>query len=1430
MIKKLLLVISFLAILGAQSIFSQNTLVHEIPYSTHDQDMWGAGDAFSLDFDYDLFNIQVDEGFSEGWIEDILGTQWGVGVDMGIWLFLRSTFSMHGFTLGSVDVDYPVEITLDFPDDYTFDHGETVPIHSSYEVLDGWALDTHFPTAGIIGLDLEYGFGLNFDIIVCMIDCETIPIIPTISIPSDPYSTDPMPHDSIAIFYLNGMTGEAVYPCWDDALGLPSICHDDLLPIVIPDWFGIGLTGEIDIPYVITDDSLDPATQCLHAHGTDEWLWFNLNIMEFLGFIAGFIPPPAGPAIESALDFLNGGTIEYEIIGGVSAVIEYFILHMDLHMSSYMTQDFAFCPTILATLAFETELPYSETDPANGNALIAEGVSDTITFAVNNDLNITYPCYEWDSMEVYSVTYNITSGFSNHTWDSIAFDFILEAIFFSVSIPLDDILPVTTMPEFCLPEINVDNADLGITQTISACAPALPAPAINMEEYMPDGYMENQSKGGGDSQSKDIEFCFPTNCEPLLSETFPLGYIPLTWYDREWELQGFVQDTVFDGTWLYPLPELDIEITGEDVVCFGDTSGIISVTAINSSPNFTWEYSWGTINTHAGPTDEITVPSGYYFITLTDTYGCEVFGEMNIADENPPILSNLYADDVLCHGEPTGSLYSYVSGGVPPYTYSWEPSGSTDANPIGVYAGMHSVTITDNVGCPHEDSVFVDEPDAPISMPFSETGNVSCHGLSDGYIDIDIAGGTPPYYYIWSNGQMTQDLLNIPAGIYSGTVIDSHECLFEYEFEITQPEPLELSTYTEDILCYGDNTGSVDLVVQGGTPPYQYLWSNGETTQDLFGHFAGIYVVTVTDANGCDNYTMVQIEQPALPLHGDITPTHVRCFGEGNGEADLNVFGGTPPYYFSWSNGEISEDIFDLIPGIYSVTINDEHGCEAGDTVQIFQADAPMSGTIDGDDIICNGDETGNIYITVEGGIPDYHFEWSNGSWEEDLIGVEAGVYTVTATDHNYCHYIMEIELSEPPPFEVTPMDDPTICYGQYTDIGVGIIQGGTWPYSIVWEHVDYGTPITVNPLETTTYTAQIIDSTHCESEEINVAVHVHDSLTMEVYASKDTVCPGGTVDFNVVIEGGGVSGEYVILNDSLVELPLAVTVNNDSIFEFVIYDNCNFKSVKVEYPLYTYPLPPVDISADPTNGCTPLTVQFYENSPDIGQRYIWNFDDGDFENLSFDKNPIHTFHNAKTYHVGLEIISAEQCPLDTAIAITVFPLPIADFRANMTNITMASPIVYFTNYTDGGFFFNWEFGDGIESNAASPSHTYTLPGNYHVNMVSTSLYGCVDSAGVDIYVSNELAVYAPTAFTPNHDELNETFKIIVDGVDNDTYSLAIVNRWGETVFFSDDYEEEWNGRREEEECPEGVYAWRLTFVDMYGNEHYETGQVTLIR
>ncbi|NLA25379.1 MAG: T9SS type B sorting domain-containing protein, partial [Bacteroidales bacterium] len=1034
--------------------------------------------------------------------------------------------------------------------------------------------------------------------------------------------------------------------------------------------------------------------------------------------------------------------------------------------------------------------------------------------------------------------------FSNHTWDSVAFDFIISIFYVHVIIPFDLFSP-GVMPEFELPEIEY-MTEVGYRQELSYASPEITIispPQIELSttqssiditksEERDDGenadYYDDE-----DYQMKDVEFEFG----PLFEESIPIGFFEFTWFNETWEMDGFLLDTVIPGiaTYLYPRPYLDMSIDAQDVLCFGDTTGVVTVTALHSSGPYTYTYSWGTENTHMGPSDHIIVPAGYYYATITDVYGCSVNDEINVADENPPLALSLYSDDVLCAGEPTGNLYSYPSGGVPPYTFDWQPSSSTEQNPEGVYAGWHYLTVTDDVGCTIEDSVFIDEPEKPLLMTW-EFENVSCFGFTDAYIDITVTGGTPPYFYSWSNNVMTEDLYNLGEGSYSVTVLDSHGCDIEHTFVIIQPTELEISLDIQNILCYGDNTGSVVSHVTGGTPPYTYTWNNGASTPNINDLYAGIYELSVTDANGCEVFAIARVEQPDLPLSLYIEPTDVRCFAEANGIADLTVIGGTPPYYYYWSNGEISEDLYDLEPGLYSVTVFDEHDCVAYAQTQIYQPVAPLTGTIDGTNVTCNGDSDGNVYIDVSGGVPPYHYNWSNGSWGEDQFNITAGNYSVTITDANYCHYTLSYEVTEPDPWTIDIIENPTVCAGQNATVGLNLVTGNTPPYVIMWDNGSTGMTTNVSTsildsINSFTVTAIAIDANNCISDPIPITINVLEPLGLEIVQSRDSVCPGEYVSFDIEITGGGIPGNQIYVNDSLHNLPVGFQIFNDTVFEFVVYDSCNFKHKRIVKEIKTLPLPPIYVVADKTYGCAPLSVLFRETSPNVGQTYLWNFDDGDFENLSLDKYPVHTFFNSTTYHVNLEVTGTNGCKTDTTVGILVYPVPRAEFRASATKVHMASPAVSFTNYTEGGFYFNWDFGDGAGSTETNPQHKFSFPGVYHVLMTTESLYGCVDSTGVDITVSDETLIYAPTAFTPNDDQINDSFRVVGEGIDKLNFKMEIYNRWGERIFETDDYETGWHGMdQQNRRMPQGVYTWIIYFKDPFGNLHTKTGQVTLLK
>ncbi|PLX07862.1 MAG: hypothetical protein C0596_08965 [Marinilabiliales bacterium] len=871
--------------------------------------------------------------------------------------------------------------------------------------------------------------------------------------------------------------------------------------------------------------------------------------------------------------------------------------------------------------------------------------------------------------------------------------------------------------------------------------------------------------------------------------------------------------------------ELSVSATPVDISCYGVTDGSITANPIGGTEPYVYECNTTPVlNTQT--IDNLDV--GSYTVTVTEDQGCTFETTADLIEPPSLDISIDEVTDITCYGFDDGTATIIANGGTTPYTIHWSNATLSGFEPTGLAPGTYDFTVTDDNGCTGENTLTVD--DVP---EFSETGtfvDVDCYGQQTGQVDVTVNGGVPPYYYNWSNGSLTEDLMSVPAGSYTITLTDSHNCTVANTFVISQPDQLITVINEQDIACYGDNSGQIILNVLGGTYPYNYEWSNETNTQNQIDVYSGNYIVTVTDANGCSTYNYAQITQPSFPLHGEIEPTHVRCFGEANGIADLTVTGGTFPYYYEWNNNEISQDLYDLGPGIYMVIITDGHGCETADTIQILQADAPLDGTIWGNNVACNGGSDGNVYINVSGGREPYHYEWNTGSWMQNQVSVEAGHYYVTVTDDSNCHFVMDYEITEPEAFYIQAMDNPTICYGQTAEIGIGIITGSVPPYTIVWSNDDNGMTTLVNPLETTTYSAQVIDAGNCVSEDIDITVNVLDSLRMSVVPETDTVCPGTPVSFNIDIQGGGIPADSVYVNDTILAIPVTLEVMSDTVLNFLVYDACHFDSAYVTIPLAVYPLPPVDITADKYNGCAPLTVQFAENSDHVGQTYIWDFDDGDFENLSFDKFPEHTFYNARTYHVYLQVESPEGCPNDSTVAITVFPVPDADFRANRESVSLSYPMIYFTNYSDGGFWYNWDFGDGGSSTAENPSHSFTDAGVFDVVLSTVSLFGCVDTAMVQIEVNNELSVYAPTAFTPNHDELNEEFKVILANVDLDKYKLTVFSRWGETVFESEDYEEAWNGRYNDMMCNPGVYSWIVVFTDLYGNEYTEAGYFTLIR
>ena len=315
---------------------------------------------------------------------------------------------------------------------------------------------------------------------------------------------------------------------------------------------------------------------------------------------------------------------------------------------------------------------------------------------------------------------------------------------------------------------------------------------------------------------------------------------------------------------------------GTNLICNGATSGSITLTVTGGTPAYSFDWGSGiTTQNRSG------LGAGTYNVTVTDNKGCTANGSATLTQPDAIVITPTPAD-ALCFGSATGTISLSVSGGTPPYTYSWGDGPSTQ-NRTGLSAGTYSVTVSDAANCTKTSSgIVVSQPAVALSLSASSV-NVACNGASTGSINLTAANGTSPYTYNWGSGITTEDRTNLAAGTYTVTVTDHNGCTAVLSKTITQSTALSLSTVLTHETCPGALDGAVNLTVTGGTPgaspAYTYSWSAGSggavpvlqtTSEDLTGLKGGSYTVVLTDAVGCTATATVTIrtinKKPTAPV------------------------------------------------------------------------------------------------------------------------------------------------------------------------------------------------------------------------------------------------------------------------------------------------------------------------------------------------------------------------------------------------------------------------------------------------------------------------------------------------------------------------------------------------------------------------------------
>lgn len=540
-----------------------------------------------------------------------------------------------------------------------------------------------------------------------------------------------------------------------------------------------------------------------------------------------------------------------------------------------------------------------------------------------------------------------------------------------------------------------------------------------------------------------------------------------------------------------------------NVACFGGATGSITVNPAGGTGNY--GYTWNPSS--AGSTQTVNnLTAATYTVTVSDANSCSATAQYQITE--PATAIALGAPTIVnlqCNGGATGSITANPNGGTGAYTYNWSPGGSTQTI-SNLAAGTYIVTAYDANNCSVSASYSITQPSA-IVFGASTVTNVTCAGNTDGTAQVNPAGGTGSFTYTWNGVAGPNPQTGLAANTYTVIVTDANGCSASTTLTITSPPALQLNPTPTDALCFNAPNGSISANAQGGTPPYTYLWSSGDTTATATGLIAGFYSVTITDSRNCSATGAANVNEPTN-LTAIVISTPVKCQGQNDGTLSASMTGGTPPYSFSVTQDfanfffPVNGVVYDLAPGDYSIIFSDNNGCT--NTIQGTVVDAiPDLFTITTDSTSCYGTayDDGAIHIlglTVQN-MP-YQFSVDGGplQYAGDFFNIAAGQHTIQAINNWGCTTTHQALVLEPAEgiAEILP-HDTTIQLGEsvqlistFTPYSTAAITNYNWSPTLGLSCIDCPNPLVTPYNRSTDFVLTITYNKNCvATATINVLV-----------------------------------------------------------------------------------------------------------------------------------------------------------------------------------------------------------------------------------------------------------------------------------------------------------------------------------------------------
>ena len=895
---------------------------------------------------------------------------------------------------------------------------------------------------------------------------------------------------------------------------------------------------------------------------------------------------------------------------------------------------------------------------------------------------------------------------------------------------------------------------------------------------------------------------------------------------------------------------------------------------------------------------------GYYYFSVTEAYsigassifsGYQCVGDgfgttvIKLEGAAKPItwqLKNSNGQVILTHNNT--SQYSYQN-----YNEQFDTQNFTVTIP-NLSTGTYTFTFTDGNACSEDLTFKIQRPEEIKASVIQNDSKLqlACYGDSDGEITFLASGGWTepwdgnyvnpngwgdPYTFsltkdgkTFSSGDVLRHFVNgnqvgyktsftgLSAGSYSLIVRENvatnpynsntiYNCakVFQQTFTISEPDEFTSSGSVTDIDCNGNESGAIDLSVDGGTANYIYAWTKtgddsfSATTEDLNDLSAGTYNVTITDANDCTTTNSFTIIEPVELIIADAgLSTEIACFGD-NGLIRVNITQATvASYTYALYQGDsvvqtttISDlnYTFSAPAGTYEVRVTDANGCSSSFTTELTQAEEELLIDIEKTDLNCYNSNNGTITVTTTGGVAPYTFSWSDSGTGSFRDGLTIGTYTVTITDSIGCVKVRTVEIENGDLFNIDPVVTPISCFGA-DDGSIELnLEGGVSPISFIWSD-DSNAGQSRNNLPPGDYSVLIRDASGCEiqrdftiiePEEISIAAVVTNATDCDNPASGsiDLQISGGNSPYIFQWSNGAVTEDI----SALIAQTYSVTVTDSK--------GCIFEK---EFTITRPDDLEIDLATNIYAVCESREV-FQNNTLSISggvSPYIIQWSGGE---VTGNNNEIMDTKIDGSYQVT--VTDALGCSESISFDVSTPEIGFPDFTydsfylSNYDALSTKDPIDFTNLSTEDFFSVYWDFGDGNYSEEVDAQHTYDKKGTYQVTLTVEFILGCSYSITKTIYIGDSFEIVIPNAFTPNNDGYNDNFRAVYYGFKY--LKMQIFDTWGTLIYSEESRTDEligWNGRIGSKDGENGNYFYQVSGNSFTGIKFAKNGSFTLIR